>query len=75
VIVSNGRAVEVSGKRYDVGILRPTLLPSRCHTVHYQLNDHESSSQKQTRLSFLSTFFWINNQFVDDVTTVTTSIN
>jgi hypothetical protein len=32
----------------------PTLLPSRCHTVHYQLNDHETSSQKQTRLSFLS---------------------
>jgi hypothetical protein len=41
-----------------VGILRPTLLPSRCHTVHYQLNDHETSSQKQTRLSFLSTVCW-----------------
>jgi hypothetical protein len=40
------------------------LAPPRCmrgatRTVHYQLNDHETSSQKQTRLrnQFLSTFF------------------
>jgi hypothetical protein len=46
-----------NGAHCCVGILRPTLLPSRCHTVHYQLNDHETSSRKQTRLRFLSTFF------------------